>query len=59
MNFSEKLKEARAKNGLSQQALSELTKIPLRTIEDWERGTRTPPEYVQRLLLNELNRNEK
>lgn len=54
--FSEQLKETRTAKGLSQKALSRQTKIPLRTIEAWEAGDRTPPEYVQRLLLNELKR---
>jgi hypothetical protein len=28
--------------------------IPFRTIQQWEGGQRTPPEYVQRFVLNEL-----
>lgn len=54
MSFSEKLKEARAATGMSQQAMADRTLIPKRTIEEWERGNRTPPPYVQRFVLNEL-----
>lgn len=54
-NFSELIKEARKKAGLTQQAMSDRTLIPKRTIEDWEGGRRTPPPYVQRFVLNELN----
>lgn len=52
--FAEKLKAARVAAGLSQQGMAARTLIPLRTIQDWEGGRRTPPEYVQRFVLNEL-----
>lgn len=54
MTFAEKLKEARAATGMSQQKMSDLMLIPKRTIENWEVGERTPPPYVQRFVLNEL-----
>lgn len=54
--FSKQLKESRTAKGLTQKALARQTKIPLRTIEAWEAEERTPPEYVQRLLLNELKK---
>ena len=53
-NFAEKLKEARATTGLTQQGMADRTLIPKRTIQDWEAGNRTPPPYVQRFVLNEL-----
>lgn len=53
-NFAEKLKAARKAAGLSQQAMADRTLIPLRTIQDWEGQKRTPPPYVQRFVLNEL-----
>ena len=53
------LKEARIQAGLTQTQMSELMKIPKRTIENWEAGTRKPPEYVERLIINELKRNIK
>lgn len=43
--------EERHRLRLSQRKFSELLGIPTRTIEDWEVGRRTPPEYVVRLLL--------
>lgn len=52
--FSEALKAARAATGLSQQKLADITLIPKRTIEDWERAKAAPPPYVQRFVLNEL-----
>ena len=52
--FCEKLKEARSATGLTQQEMSELMLIPKRTIEEWVRGGRIPPSYVQRFVLNEL-----
>ena len=53
-NFAEKLKKARALTGYSQQGLADRMLIPKRTIQDWEGGLRTPPPYVQRFVLNEL-----
>lgn len=52
--FSEQLKVARNVAGLTQQTMADLMLIPKRTIEDWERGKSTPPPYVQRFVLNEL-----
>lgn len=44
------IKEIRLISGLSQQAFSDKYKIPKRSIENWESGKRTPPEYVISLL---------
>lgn len=52
--FAEKLKQARAKTGMSQQKMSDKMLISKRTVEKWETGERVPPEYVQRFVLNEL-----
>jgi len=52
--FAEKLKEARAAAGMSQQGMADRMLIPKRTIENWEMGDRKPPPYVQRFVLNEL-----
>ena len=40
--------------GLSQRALADKYGIPRRTIENWESGVRTPPDYVVRLLAAAL-----
>lgn len=50
------IKEAREKAGLTQATMSEKMEIPKRTIEDWERGVRVPPKYVERLIIAELER---
>lgn len=48
------IKEARIAAGLTQQKMSDLMGIPKRTIEEWEGGRRTPPPYVERLVIKEL-----
>ena len=53
-SFREKLNKARKAAGLTQQTMADRMLIPKRTIEDWERGMRTPAHYVQRFVLNEL-----
>lgn len=55
MAFSEDLKAARLKANLTQQALSDTTEIPKRTIENWECGFREPPPYIQKLVLEKLD----
>ena len=53
-SFAQKLKAARKAAGLTQQGMADRTLIPWRTLQDWERGVATPPPYVQRFVLNEL-----
>lgn len=48
------IKQARKYAGLTQKAMSDLMKIPVRTIQDWERELRVPPPYVKRFVINEL-----
>lgn len=50
------IKEARLAAGLSQQKMSDIMGIPKRTIENWETGQRTPPEWAERLVIAELER---
>lgn len=50
------IKEARLNAGLTQARMSELLEIPKRTIGDWETGQRTPPIYVEKLVIRELER---
>lgn len=47
-------KKARNAAGLTQQQMSDIFKIPKRTIENWESGQRTPPEYVKILVIEKL-----
>ena len=48
------IKEARESAGLTQKEMSERLKIPQRTIEDWERGARKPPEWAELLIVEKL-----
>ncbi len=49
------IKEARAAYGLTQKELSEMTEIPLRTIENWESGKRIPRPWVTKMVHSYLN----
>lgn len=51
-----KIKEARIAADLTQEAMAEKLGIPKRTIQDWEAGRRNPPDYVERLVVAELER---
>lgn len=44
------ISEMRKLLGLSRAAFSRLYKIPIRTLENWEAGINTPPDYVMYLL---------
>lgn len=52
--FAEELRTIRTEAGWSRPKMVERVGVPLRTIEDWEGGKRTPPEYVQRLVIDRL-----
>lgn len=50
MEFKDRLKELRAKTGLSQQKFGMLFKISAINIANWEQGVTKCPEYVQYML---------
>ena len=52
------IKEICEKYDLSQTALAKRFDIPLRTIQNWYAGVRTPPDYVVR-MMDELLQREK
>lgn len=54
MESAEKIRKLRKETGLSRKDFSLHIGIPLRTIEDWEAGRRTPPEYIPRLIAHQL-----
>lgn len=54
MNTADKIRELRAETGMTRKDFSAHLGIPLRTIEDWESGKRTPPDYIPRLISYQL-----
>jgi len=54
MDTAKKIKELRESVGENRKEFSVHTGIPVRTLEDWEAGRRTPPEYIPRLLAYQL-----
>ena len=53
-NYAEKLRTMRTEAKWSRPKMVERVGVPLHTIEDWEAGKMTPPEYVQKLVLDRL-----
>lgn len=51
-----RIKEARQQLGITQQKLSDLLGIPKRTIENWEAGSRKPPQWAERLILEKMKK---
>jgi DNA-binding transcriptional regulator YiaG len=58
MDTAKLIKELRESTGMSRKEFSEHTGIPVRTLEDWEAGRRTPPEYIPRLISYQLKYEE-
>ena len=54
MDTAKTIKELRESTEMSRKEFSEHTGIPVRTLEDWEAGRRTPPEYIPRLIAYQL-----
>ena len=48
------IKEAREQAGLSRAEMSRIFEIPLRTLEEWDAERRTPPPYVEKLIIEKL-----
>ena len=58
MESAKIIKELRKSIGLTRKEFSEHVGIPVRTLEDWEAGRRTPPEYIPRLIAYQLKYEE-
>ena len=52
--WSDRVRAARNTMKLTQNEMHLITKIPKRTIEDWEAGKRTPPVWVQELVIEKM-----
>lgn len=48
------IKQLRTMSGMTQAQFADYFNIPKRTVENWETGVRTPPEYVVRLIEYKL-----
>ena len=55
-NFSvdSPIKAARMEAGLSRAEMSRRFEIPIRTLENWEAGTRIPPVWAEKLIVEKL-----
>ena len=58
MDTAKRIRELRESVGENRTEFSKHTGIPVRTIEDWEAGRRTPPEYIPRLIAYQLKYEE-
>ena len=53
--ISEELNNLRKKTGWTLSKISTKTGVPIRTIENWSDGSRTPPDYVAALVIEKAN----
>lgn len=53
------IKEHRQAAGLTQEEFSKLFDIPLDTVKGWDSGRRRPPEWVEKLIIKELEQMRK
>ncbi len=56
MTENNPLKEAREKAGLNIKQLAELLEAPYRTVQDWNAGKHLPPEWMTKILVDEIAR---
>ncbi len=54
MDIAKRIMELRESVGENRTEFSKHIGIPVRTIEDWESGRRTPPEYIPRLIAYQM-----
>lgn len=50
------IKLARKEAGLSQAGVQTKLGIPVRTLQNWEEGTRTPPAWLEKLIIDALKK---
>ena len=50
------IKEIRLATNMSQKAFADYFNIPVRTLQDWEAGKRTPPVYVVELIKYKIEK---
>jgi DNA-binding transcriptional regulator YiaG len=48
--MKDKLIQLRKETGMNRREFAEYFSIPYRTVQDWELGNRTMPEYLFRLM---------
>lgn len=48
------IRAARTEAGLSRAEMSRIFEIPLRTLENWEAGTRLPAHWAEKLIVEKL-----
>ena len=58
MTAADIIRKLREQTGLTRKDFSLHTGIPIRTLEDWEAGRRTPPEYIPRLIEYQIKYEE-
>ncbi|MGN8632785.1 helix-turn-helix domain-containing protein [Blautia sp. HCP3S3_G3] len=63
MEIKDQVIELRKSTGMNRKEFCEYFGIPYRTVTEWERGTRTMPDYVLRLMayqikMEKINRKE-
>ena len=58
MDIAKRITELREEVGENRKEFSAHTGIPVRTLEDWEAGRRTPPEYIPRLIEYQMKYEE-
>jgi len=49
------MKEFRQSTGMTQQQFADYFGIPVRTLQDWEQGRRTPPDYILMMMVRIWN----
>ena len=57
--FVSPIKEARIQHGLTIKQVSDLTGVPYRSIQNWEAGVRSCPDYVTKMVVTIIEQTSK
>lgn len=55
MDFQQLIKKFKLETGLTNPEIAKLLGVPLRTLESWKSGSRTPSEFVQNTVIGLLS----
>lgn len=50
------IRDKRIAAGLTQQQMADLFEMPKRTIENWEYGSRKPAQWIEKLVIEKLEK---
>lgn len=51
-----RIREVRQKKGLQIKEIADMLGAPYRTIQDWDSGARKPPEWIEKIIIEKIEK---